>query len=160
LSGLCQARLFLFLREIDCSDEWRTGSTKIWTSFRVARSDFVRLVQADAGSRNPSALPRDQVRRSRRGCRHFQPASPYSGRDLAFPALGAPTVISGFDDVAVMGQAIEQCGRHLGVREDVGHSPSARLTERRQNSILMTSPGRAPSNARPAGTRRSESSAT
>jgi len=33
-------------------------------------------------------------------------------------ALEAPAVVAGFDDVTVMGQAIEQCGRHLGVRED------------------------------------------
>jgi hypothetical protein len=32
-------------------------------------------------------------------------------------ALEAPAVIAGFDDVAMMGQAIEQCGCHLGVAE-------------------------------------------
>jgi hypothetical protein len=33
-------------------------------------------------------------------------------------ALEGPAVVAGFDDVTVMGQAIEQCGRHLGVCED------------------------------------------
>jgi hypothetical protein len=33
-------------------------------------------------------------------------------------ALEAPTVIAGLDDVAVVGQAIEQRGRHLGITED------------------------------------------
>jgi hypothetical protein len=28
----------------------------------------------------------------------------------------APTVVSGFEDIAVVGQAIEQCGGHLGRR--------------------------------------------
>ena len=35
-------------------------------------------------------------------------------------ALEAPTVIAGLDDVAVVGQAIEQRGRHLGVAEHAG----------------------------------------
>ena len=33
-------------------------------------------------------------------------------------ALEAPAVVSGFDDIAVVGQAIEQRGRHLGVCKD------------------------------------------
>src|ERR1700677_888141 len=33
-------------------------------------------------------------------------------------ALEAPAVVSGFDDIAVVGQAIEQRGGHLGVGED------------------------------------------
>jgi hypothetical protein len=33
-------------------------------------------------------------------------------------AFEAPAVISGFDDVAVMGQAIERGSRHLGIGED------------------------------------------
>ena len=33
-------------------------------------------------------------------------------------ALEAPAVVSGLDDIAVMGQAIEQRGGHLGVAED------------------------------------------
>ena len=33
-------------------------------------------------------------------------------------AFEAPAVVSGFDDIAMMGQTIEQCGRHLGVGED------------------------------------------
>ena len=37
---------------------------------------------------------------------------------IVSPAFEAPAVVSGFDDVTVMGQAIEQCGRHLGVCED------------------------------------------
>jgi hypothetical protein len=32
-------------------------------------------------------------------------------------ALEAPTVVAGFDDVAVVGQPIEQRGGHLGVAE-------------------------------------------
>ena len=33
-------------------------------------------------------------------------------------ALEAPAVVAGLDDVAVVGQAIEQRGRHLGIAED------------------------------------------
>ena len=33
-------------------------------------------------------------------------------------AFEAPAVISSFDDVAVVGQAIEQRGCHLGISED------------------------------------------
>jgi len=35
-------------------------------------------------------------------------------------ALEAPAVVSSLDYVAVMGQAVEQRGRHLGVAEDAG----------------------------------------
>ena len=33
-------------------------------------------------------------------------------------AFKAPAVVSGLDDIAAVGEAIEQRGRHLGVRED------------------------------------------
>jgi hypothetical protein len=33
-------------------------------------------------------------------------------------ALEAPTVVAGLDDIAVVGEAIEQRGRHLGITED------------------------------------------
>jgi hypothetical protein len=33
-------------------------------------------------------------------------------------AFEAPALISSFDDVAVVGQVIEQRGRHLGITED------------------------------------------
>jgi hypothetical protein len=33
------------------------------------------------------------------------------------PVLEPPAVVAGFDDVAVVGQPIEQRGRHLGVTE-------------------------------------------
>jgi hypothetical protein len=33
-------------------------------------------------------------------------------------AFEAPALVSSFDDVAVMGEAIEQCGRHLRITED------------------------------------------
>jgi hypothetical protein len=32
----------------------------------------------------------------------------------------APGLVAGFDDLAVMGEAVEECGGHLGVAEDVG----------------------------------------
>jgi hypothetical protein len=35
-------------------------------------------------------------------------------------ALEAPAVVAGLDDVAVVGQPIEQRGRHLGVPEHAG----------------------------------------
>jgi len=35
-------------------------------------------------------------------------------------ALEAPAVVAGLDDVAVVGQPIEQRGRHLGVSEHAG----------------------------------------
>ena len=37
---------------------------------------------------------------------------------IVSPAFEAPAVVAGFDDVTMMGQAIEQCGGHLGVAED------------------------------------------
>jgi hypothetical protein len=33
-------------------------------------------------------------------------------------AFEAPAVVSSLDDIAVVGQAIEQRGRHLGITED------------------------------------------
>jgi hypothetical protein len=36
-------------------------------------------------------------------------------------AFEAPALVSSFDDVAVVGQAIEQRGRHLGITEDARH---------------------------------------
>ena|ERR1700730_12947758 len=36
-------------------------------------------------------------------------------------AFEAPALISSFDDVAVVGQAIEQRGRHLGITEATSH---------------------------------------
>ena len=48
---------------------------------------------------------------------------PFGRRALAgclilIAALEAPTVVSGLDDVAMVGEPIEQCGGHLGVAED------------------------------------------
>jgi hypothetical protein len=37
---------------------------------------------------------------------------------IIIAAFEAPAVVASFDDVAVVGQAIEQSGRHLGVAED------------------------------------------
>ena len=37
---------------------------------------------------------------------------------IVIAALEAPAVVSGLDDIAVVGQSIEQRGRHLGVAED------------------------------------------
>ena len=42
---------------------------------------------------------------------------------LVRPAFEAPAVIAGLDDVAVVGQAIEQCSRHLGITEDARPLP-------------------------------------
>jgi hypothetical protein len=39
---------------------------------------------------------------------------------IVVAALEAPGGVSSFHDIAVMGQAIEQRGRHLGVAEDAG----------------------------------------
>ena len=39
---------------------------------------------------------------------------------IVIAALEPPTVIAGLDDVAVMGQAVEECRGHLGVAEDTG----------------------------------------
>ena len=39
---------------------------------------------------------------------------------IVVPALETPAVIAGFDDVAMVGQAIEQRGGHLGVAEHAG----------------------------------------
>ena len=37
---------------------------------------------------------------------------------IVFSTFEAPTVVAGFDDVAVMRETIEQRGRHLGIAED------------------------------------------
>jgi hypothetical protein len=39
---------------------------------------------------------------------------------IIIAAFESPAVIARFDDVAVVGQAIEQRGGHLGVTEDAG----------------------------------------
>jgi hypothetical protein len=46
---------------------------------------------------------------------------------IVFAALEAPTVVSCFDDVSVVSEAIEQRGDHLGVREDTRPSADVRL---------------------------------
>jgi hypothetical protein len=39
---------------------------------------------------------------------------------IVVAAFESPAVVTGFDDVAVVGQPIEQCGGHLGVAEHTG----------------------------------------
>ena len=34
--------------------------------------------------------------------------------------FGAPGLVAGFDDLAMMGEAVEQRGGHLGITEDAG----------------------------------------
>ena len=41
--------------------------------------------------------------------------------------LEAPALVAGLDDLAMVGQAVEQGCGHLGVAEEAGHSPKARL---------------------------------
>ena len=41
--------------------------------------------------------------------------------------LEAPAIVAGFDDVAMVGQAVEQGGGHLGVTEDVGPFGEAKI---------------------------------
>ena len=42
-------------------------------------------------------------------------------RGMLGAVLEAPAFVSSLDDVAVMGEAIEQRCRHLGIDEDAGH---------------------------------------
>jgi hypothetical protein len=42
-------------------------------------------------------------------------------------ALEAPTVVAGLDDVAVVGETIEQRGRHLGIAEDARPLPEGEV---------------------------------
>ena len=44
----------------------------------------------------------------------------------------APALVAGFDDFAMMGQAIEGRGCHLGVAKHTGQSPKAKLV------VMMT----------------------
>ena len=62
-----------------------------------------------AAGRRPEAaeLPRGADGSGRRG--------PGSGAGLEAPAL-----VAGLDDVAAVGEPVEECGRHLGVAEDGG----------------------------------------
>jgi hypothetical protein len=39
---------------------------------------------------------------------------------VVIAAFESPAVVSGLDDVTVMGQPVEQCGGHLGVAEHAG----------------------------------------
>ena len=39
---------------------------------------------------------------------------------IVVAAFEAPAVVAGLDDVAVMGQTVEQCGRHFGIAEHAG----------------------------------------
>ena len=49
------------------------------------------------------------------------------GLVIVATALEAPAFVSGFNDVTVVSEAIEQCGRHLGVSEDARPFAEARL---------------------------------
>jgi hypothetical protein len=46
---------------------------------------------------------------------------------IVSPAFEPPTVIAGFDDVAVVGQAIEERSRHLGITEDARLFPECEI---------------------------------
>jgi len=39
---------------------------------------------------------------------------------IVVAAFEAPAIVAGLDDVAVVGQAVEQRGRHFGVAEHAG----------------------------------------
>jgi hypothetical protein len=56
---------------------------------------------------------------------------------IVFTALEAPAVVSGFDDVAVMGQAIEQRGCHLGVGEDARPFPEGQVGGHQHRGALV-----------------------
>src|SRR4051794_31776754 len=68
-----------------------------------------------------SALKRQAERSARGGCGPTW-ASPGvgSGEGVSGAVFEAPALVSGFDDVAVMGEAIEHGRGHLGVAEDLG----------------------------------------
>jgi hypothetical protein len=55
-----------------------------------------------------------------------QPPGGGPGR-VSAPVSEAPAVVAGLDDVAVMGDAIEQRGRHLGIAEHGRPFPNARF---------------------------------
>jgi hypothetical protein len=46
---------------------------------------------------------------------------------IVLAALEPPAVIAGFDDVAMVGQAIEQRGGHFGVPEDARPFPECEV---------------------------------
>ncbi len=43
------------------------------------------------------------------------------------PVFKAPAIVSGFEDVAVVGQAVEQCRFHLGITKHVGPFTEAEI---------------------------------
>jgi hypothetical protein len=43
-----------------------------------------------------------------------------AGYVIVVAAFEAPAIVAGLDDVAVVGQAVEQRGRHFGVAEHAG----------------------------------------
>jgi hypothetical protein len=55
---------------------------------------------------------------------------------IVIAALEAPAVVAGLDDVAVMGQPIEQCGGHFCVSEDARPFTEGKM-ERTQLFDLM-----------------------
>jgi hypothetical protein len=42
-------------------------------------------------------------------------------------AFESPTVVAGLDDIAVVGEAIEQCGCHLRITEDARPLPEGEV---------------------------------
>jgi hypothetical protein len=46
---------------------------------------------------------------------------------IVSPALEAPTVVAGFDDIAVVGETIEQSGCHFGITEDARPLPEGEV---------------------------------
>src|ERR1700691_5981061 len=64
---------------------------------------------------------------------------------IVSPALEAPAVIAGFDDVAVVSEAIEQRSGHFGITEDAW--PFAERARRRRAPIPGSSEAERPARA-------------
>jgi hypothetical protein len=63
---------------------------------------------------------------------------------LVVAALESPAVIAGLDDVAMMGQPVEQRGRPLGVAEHAGPFTEGEIGGDDDGGALTTQPRRSP----------------
>ena len=57
--------------------------------------------------------------------------------DLSASVFEAPAGVAGLDDVAVMGQAIEHGGSHLGIAEDLGPIGEGKIGGDEQRGVLI-----------------------
>jgi hypothetical protein len=70
------------------------------------------------------------------GCRFAHRGKPrwYSGSGAV---LEAPALVTGLDDIAVMGQPVEECCRHFGVAKDAGPFAKGKISGDNDRGALV-----------------------